>query len=116
MVNLPAGTNADSWYIGNLKRSGWYRVNYDQTNWNRLIAQLKQDHLRIDPIHRAQLLDDSFHLGRSEVVPQTVFFDITVYLINENDPISFVPTFDGFRYMTVIIEDEPETFILYKVF
>lgn len=115
MVDLPADTNTDSWYIGNLKRSGWYRVNYDEANWNRLISQLNQDHLLIDPIQRAQLIDDSFHLGRSEVIAQTRFFDISTYMINEKDPLPFMPMFDGFRYMTFIVEDEPETFDLFKV-
>lgn len=115
LVNLPAGTSADSWYIGNLKRSGWYRINYDTENWNRLVAQLNQNHLLIDPIHRAQLLDDSFNLGRAEVLPQTRFLDITVYLVKEDDPIPFIPAFAGFRYMTVLVEDDPETYDLYKV-
>lgn len=115
VVDLPAGTGANSWYIGNIKRSGWYRVNYDANNWNFLIAQLNQDHNLIDPIHRAQLLDDSFNLGRAEVVPQTRFLDITVYLVKELDPVAFVPAFDGFSYMTVQVEDEPQSFDLYKV-
>jgi aminopeptidase N len=33
-------TNVKDWYIGNIKHTGFYRVNYDEQNWNLLIKQL----------------------------------------------------------------------------
>ncbi len=114
-VNLPADTNAGSWYIGNIKHSGWYRVNYDQANWALLIAQLNANRTLLHPIHRAQLLDDSFNLGRAEVVPQTLFLDITTYLKAETDPLAFVPAFTGLNWITNYVEDDLDIARRYKV-
>ena len=113
---MPAGTSETDWIIANLAHSGWYRVNYDDTNWNRLIAQLNTDRDRIHPVHRAQILDDSFNLGRSEILPQTKFFDISLYLADEDDALSFVPAFNGLNFMTTFIEDDLSTFGLYKTY
>ena len=77
---MPSSVQRDSWLIGNLKHSGFFRVNYDQQNWDLLIKQLNENHLLIDPINRAQLLDDSFNLGRAEIVDQLLFLNITKYL------------------------------------
>ena len=56
-------TIENNWLIGNIQHSGFYRVNYDLENWNKLIKQLKENHTLINPINRAQLIDDSFNLG-----------------------------------------------------
>ena len=34
---------ADSWLIGNHDYMGFYRTNYDQVLWQRLVAQLRTD-------------------------------------------------------------------------
>lgn len=115
VVSLPAGTSESSWYIGNILHSGWYRVNYDANNWQLLIDQLNQEHTAIHPIHRAQLLDDSFNLGRAEVVDQTLFLDITRYLVKESDALAFIPAYTGLNFMTTFIEDEFDVFEVYKV-
>lgn len=89
-------------------------MNYDANNWQLLIDQLNADHLTIHPIHRAQLLDDSYNLGRAEILNQTLFLDITKYLVNEIDPLAYIPALSGLNYMTAFIEEEPEIFELYK--
>lgn len=32
------------WILANLNVTGYYRVNYDLGNWERLLAQLDSDH------------------------------------------------------------------------
>ena len=46
MVNIadPMANNSRNWVIGNCLQYGYYRVNYDDRNWNALIEQLKEDH------------------------------------------------------------------------
>ena len=66
-----------NWIIGNLKHSGFYRVNYDDKNWILLIDQLRQNHTAIEKTARAQLIDDSFNLGRAEIIDQLEFFKLT---------------------------------------
>lgn len=107
--------NKESWFIANLKHSGFYRVNYDSKNWNLLIQQLKEDHLVIDPINRAQIIDDSFNLGRAEIVDQVLFMDIVKYLVDENDSLPFETAFMGLDLIEKYLESDFEVFEEYKV-
>ncbi|KAG5839759.1 hypothetical protein ANANG_G00208350 [Anguilla anguilla] len=52
------------WVLANLNVTGYYRVNYDLENWNRLLTQLNTNHQVIPVINRAQLVDDAFNLAR----------------------------------------------------
>ena len=114
-IQLPAGTNSDDWIVGNVQHAGWYRVNYDKQNWNLLIKQLNENHLMFDANARAQLLDDSFNLGRAELIEQTVFLDITKYLSKEKSPLAFMPAFTGFNTISTLLANTYETFEMFKV-
>jgi hypothetical protein len=116
MINLPNGLNKDSWILANIKHAGWYRVNYNQENWELLITQLNVNHQLIDVISRAQLLDDSFNLGRAEILDQLTFLEISEYLSNEEDPLPFVPAFAGLDFIGNLLSNDYETFQLYKKF
>jgi aminopeptidase N len=52
------------WIIGNIQQYGFYRVNYDDDNWNALLRQLRTDHTVIHPINRAQIINDAWNLAR----------------------------------------------------
>lgn len=91
------------------------RVNYDQQNWNLLIQQLKTDNTIIDPINRATLLDDSFNLGRAEIVDQLLFMNLSQYLKFEQDGLPFVPAFIGLDYIGNMIGNDYFAYNLYKV-
>lgn len=109
-------TDKDQWIIGNIKHSGFYRVNYDESNWNLLIKQLINDHNKIDVINRAQLIDDSFNLGRAGLIDQTLFLKITSYLTNESDPLAFQTAFIGLNYIADMLSIDNEAFELFKVY
>lgn len=34
----------DRWLLVNINSDGYYRVNYDELNWNKLISQLERNH------------------------------------------------------------------------
>ena len=108
-------TDKDQWIIGNIKHSGFYRVNYDESNWNLLIKQLINDHNKIDVINRAQLIDDSFNLGRAGLIDQTLFLKITSYLTNESDPLAFQTAFIGLNYIADMLSIDNEAFEIFKV-
>jgi hypothetical protein len=106
----------NGWLVGNLDRLGFYRVNYDQRNWNKLIKQLMSSPHKIERKSRAQLLDDAFNLGRAEVIEQTLFMNMSIYLKNENDTMPFAPAFAGFGYIMPMLYGDFDTFRLFKVF
>ena len=53
------------WYIFNIREVGYYRVNYDEQNWNLITNQLISDHTGIGTMNRAQIMDDSLNLARA---------------------------------------------------
>ncbi|XP_057691883.1 alanyl (membrane) aminopeptidase b, tandem duplicate 1 [Corythoichthys intestinalis] len=73
------------WLVANLDVVGYYRVNYDQGNWDRLLAVLSTDHARIPVINRAQLVDDAFNLARAKIIPTVLALDTTKYLNKETE-------------------------------
>ena len=103
------------WIIGNVKHSGFYRVNYDNENWNMLTNQLLTNHLLIDSTSRAALLDDSFNLGRAEIIDQLLYLNISKYLINETDPLPFEAAFDGLDFIYGMVEGDLKTLQLFNV-
>jgi len=115
-IDLENGLSADSWILANVKHAGWYRINYDQENWELLISQLNLNLSLIDAISRAQLLDDSFNLGRAEILDQLKFLEMSEYLSNEVDPLPFVPAFSGLNFIGNLLNNDYETFQLYKKF
>ena len=115
-VTIQLNINKDQWFIGNIKHTGFYRVNYDEDNWKLLIDQLKQNYQAIHEINRAALIDDSFNLGRAETIPQTIFLDLIAYLENEDDSIPWTAAFDGLSYIGSMLSSCNDwTFTAYKV-
>ncbi|KAF6722116.1 Aminopeptidase N [Oryzias melastigma] len=78
-------TTGTDWVLANLNVVGYYRVNYDTANWNKLLNALSVDHLIIPVINRAQLVDDSFNLARAKIIPTVQALDTTKYLDKERD-------------------------------
>ena len=43
-AQIPLGKTKYRWIKANVGQTGFYRVNYDQKNWNRLTNQLSSNH------------------------------------------------------------------------
>ncbi|CAH0725375.1 unnamed protein product, partial [Brenthis ino] len=80
----------DDWFIANIQQTGFYRVNYDQRNWEMLVKVLndKSRFEEIHPINRAQIIDDAMNLALSGRLDYKTALDITSYLSHEK---SYVP-------------------------
>ncbi|KAJ8960570.1 hypothetical protein NQ318_013859 [Aromia moschata] len=79
--------NKKSWIIVNLQQIGYYRVNYDEVLWERIIAALKNDTERktIDVLNRAQLIDDIFNIARVGRIGYERAFELADYLSSETE-------------------------------
>ncbi|XP_060865932.1 aminopeptidase N-like [Metopolophium dirhodum] len=91
----------EGWVIFNLQSTGFYRVNYDLKNWNRLIAELKYNPKTIHVLNRAQLIDDSFNLARAGELSHFVPFTLVSYLQKEDD---YIPWYSVLNSMSFIVE------------
>ncbi|TRY66396.1 hypothetical protein DNTS_003361 [Danionella cerebrum] len=75
----------DEWLLANINCTGFYRVNYDEDNWKKLILQLERNHHAIPLINRGQLIDDAFNLARAHRLNVTIALSLTKHLINDTD-------------------------------
>ena len=100
--------NTNEWIIANIKRTGFYRVNYNAQNWQRLIVQLNSDPTKIDVISRCQQIDDSFNLGRAGQLDQTLYLDLLKYIIATKETESFplLTAVNGLDYIGRMISSD----------
>lgn len=83
-ATLATAFDADAWVVANIQSTGFFRVNYDERNWQLLAAQLRRDHEVIHVLNRAQLISDAFALATVNVLPYTTAFNLIQYLDNED--------------------------------
>ncbi|XP_068175722.1 aminopeptidase Ey-like isoform X1 [Antennarius striatus] len=79
--NVILGIN--DWLVANIDMKGFYRVNYDSENWDRLLAKLSSRHQDIPIINRMQIIDDAFNLARAKMVNTTLALMTTKFLNKE---------------------------------
>ncbi|KAG9266985.1 aminopeptidase N [Astyanax mexicanus] len=80
----PMKTDSE-WLLANVNVSGFYRVNYDPQNWQRLLSQLSTDHSVIPVLNRAQIVDDAFNLAKANIINISVALRTTSYLSEERE-------------------------------
>ncbi|XP_061617702.1 thyrotropin-releasing hormone-degrading ectoenzyme-like isoform X3 [Phyllopteryx taeniolatus] len=73
----------ETWLLGNINQTGYFRVNYDLQNWKLLIQQLRTNPQVISVGNRAGLIDDAFNLARAGYLPQGVPLQLIGYLAEE---------------------------------
>ncbi|CAN8013139.1 unnamed protein product, partial [Ixodes persulcatus] len=93
---LPA---ASEWFIANVQEVGYYKVNYDERNWNLLITQLLTGHTEIHENNRAQIIDDILDLARAGVVDYKLALKVTEYLPRETEYIPWDAAFSNLLFL-----------------
>ncbi|XP_058813856.1 aminopeptidase N [Topomyia yanbarensis] len=75
------------WIVVNIQQTGYYRVNYDQRNWDMIANHLRdrRKYNTIAPANRAQLIDDALNLARAGYLNYSVSLNVTRYLIHETE-------------------------------
>uniref|UniRef100_A0A8K9V389 Aminopeptidase n=1 Tax=Oncorhynchus mykiss TaxID=8022 RepID=A0A8K9V389_ONCMY len=99
-----ASVSGSEWVLANLNVSGYYRVNYDMDNWERLLNQLTTDHTVIPLINRAQIVDDAFNLARAKVINTTLALRTTRYLSQERDYIPWESALRNLNYYILMFD------------
>jgi aminopeptidase N len=104
----------DEWYVINPGADFFYRVQYDEQNYDNIFAQLEEDHEEFDVETRAALIDDLFALAREDVLTEVDAFDISLYLDEEDEGLPWL-VFDSYLpYVDEILERFPETYELFE--
>lgn len=119
IYNLPVHFLFVVHYAVDFKRDafspGFYRVNYDQENWERLVHLLNVSHGTIHVLNRAQLLDDSFNLARAGLLNYSSALDLSTYLKNEDDVIPWYTAIECLSYVVERMRRSAEGYEYIKV-
>uniref|UniRef100_A0A3B1ID17 Aminopeptidase n=1 Tax=Astyanax mexicanus TaxID=7994 RepID=A0A3B1ID17_ASTMX len=95
----PMKTNSE-WVLANVNVSGFYRVNYDPQNWQRLLSQLSTDHSVIPVLSRAQIVDDAFNLAKANMINMSLALRTTSYLSEERE---YLPWQSAIKHLNTFI-------------
>ena len=79
------------------------------------MKQLEDNFKLIPAIHRAQLLDDAFNLGKADLIDQLLFLNMSRYLIKENEFQPFTAAFHGLDYIAEMLLRDYFAFEKFKV-
>ncbi|XP_045894112.1 aminopeptidase Ey-like isoform X1 [Micropterus dolomieu] len=97
-------TTGDDWVLANHNMVGYYRVNYNQANWDRLLNILGTNHQLIPVINRAQLVDDAFNLARAKIISTELALSTTKYLNNERDYIPWQSALNNLDFFYLMFD------------
>ncbi|NXL46002.1 AMPN Aminopeptidase, partial [Podilymbus podiceps] len=101
--------NSSSWLLLNLDVSGYFRVNYNQENWDQLLKQLSTEHQAIPMINRAQIIDDAFNLARAKYINVTLALSTTRFLSQETAYMPWEAALNNLHYFQLMF-DRSEVF------
>uniref|UniRef100_A0A8C3V845 Aminopeptidase n=2 Tax=Catharus ustulatus TaxID=91951 RepID=A0A8C3V845_CATUS len=91
-------TLSTTWLLLNINVTGYFRVNYNQENWDRLLSQLNAGHTVIPVINRAQIIDDAFNLARAKYVDVTLALNTTLFLSQETEYMPWQAALTNLKY------------------
>ncbi|XP_072790070.1 aminopeptidase N [Taeniopygia guttata] len=98
-----------NWLLLNLNVTGYFRVNYNQENWDQLLKQLDANHMVIPVINRAQIIDDAFNLARAKYVNVTLALNTTRFLSQETEYMPWQAALNSLQYFQQMF-DRSEVF------
>ncbi|XP_071369656.1 aminopeptidase N-like [Centroberyx affinis] len=103
-THSPMRASGEDWVLANTNVSGYFRVNYDPDNWERLLHLLNTNHQAIPIINRAQIVDDAFNLARAKIINTTLALRTTKFLFNERDYVPWESALRNLNYYIVMFD------------
>ncbi|XP_029672004.1 glutamyl aminopeptidase-like isoform X2 [Formica exsecta] len=95
--------NETGWVIFNLQQAGYYRVNYDPENWQKIAKYLNsKEFTKIHVLNRAKIIDDAFYFMVKHQLDSSIFWKLTNYLTRETNYIAWYPMIKVFEYMSSV--------------
>ncbi|XP_071646520.1 glutamyl aminopeptidase-like [Temnothorax longispinosus] len=87
--------NTNDWIIINVQQIGYYRVNYDNDNWQKLMEYLNysKGYVNIHVLNRAQIIDDAYYFLLKNQLNFRLFKTLTYYLSRETNYVAWYPMF-----------------------
>ncbi|XP_031564452.1 glutamyl aminopeptidase-like [Actinia tenebrosa] len=102
------------WLKVNYGQQGFYRVNYEKENWEKLKNQLNTDHKVFGGADKAGLIDDAFNLARAGQLKLTTALDLTLYLVNEKEYVPWSSALNNLGYIDSMLCASKGDYAYYK--
>ncbi|KAL1460930.1 hypothetical protein WDU94_012866 [Cyamophila willieti] len=80
-----AGVKDTDWFLVGKEMSVLMRVNYDDKNWDLIIAQLKADHTKIPIMNRVQLIIDVDEFAKNNIITYDRALQLISYISKEEE-------------------------------
>lgn len=97
---------ATEFLLCNVNQFGLYRVDYDQQNWQLISDALRNNLNSINPLTRAQLIDDSLNLARFKQLQFSIPFNLITYLEEELDYIPWLSAITILDEIDLMLTDD----------
>ncbi|XP_052084017.1 aminopeptidase N-like [Mytilus californianus] len=104
----------NSWILGNVFYTGFYRINYELSMWQSLAAQLNRDHTVFPESNRAGLIGDALNLARAQTIDYEVALNMTTYLKNEEKYVPWRAFVDSIEFIKGMISKQGSYVLLRK--
>ncbi len=104
-VQLPRAAGGDSWFKVNPSQTGFFRVNYSEEDWQRLIPGIRA--LTLPATDRLGIQNDAYALSRAGLLPITQCLDIAAAYENETDASVWSDLASNLRDIELLVAEEP---------
>lgn len=101
-LTLTNVVDPDHWFYFNVKRSGYYRVNYDYNTWIIFFKKYEE----LPEVILAQLFDDALNLARAEIVQYDIPLGLLLKL-RAQDVLPWAAASSGIEYLIQMLNREP---------
>ncbi|XP_001356176.3 thyrotropin-releasing hormone-degrading ectoenzyme isoform X1 [Drosophila pseudoobscura] len=85
LLKLDVFVPENDWIIFNVQAMGYYRVNYDEKNWDLIAKALSEDHQSIHVLNRAQIVSDALFLWKNKRISWSTALNVLKYLVDEDE-------------------------------
>ena len=104
-VQIRRPTGDDAWFKVNPSQTGFFRVNYSDEDWQRLIPAI--DALTLPATDRLGIQNDAYALSKAGLLPITQFLAIAGAYRNETDASVWSDLASNLRDIELLVVDEP---------
>lgn len=103
-IEIENVVDIDEYIYLNINRTGYYRVSYDYSSWQKLTVNFKQ----LPNVTRSQLVDDAFELARAEMITYDIPLTLLIMVRSlEDEVLSWIAISNGIDYISNMIMREP---------
>ena len=104
-VTIPSPSRADGWFKVNPSQTGFFRVNYSEEDWQRLIPAIAA--MTLSATDRLGIQNDAYALSKAGLLPVTQFLDIAGAYRNETDASVWSDLASNLRDVEFLVSEEP---------